>query len=87
MWYYQYAVEWYCEVDSEEMRDNGILAAENYEAAVGILNKVYGDKNIEQMWLQPLTDDVLVFHSENSKMGESFKEYLMKVEDIDYEIF
>lgn len=37
--------------------------------------------------MQALEADVLVFHSENSKMGESFKAYLMKVEDIDYEIF
>lgn len=83
MLYYNYALEYWDE--GERRFANGIVVGDSNAAAMDKLKDYYGEDLIEQIWIQCLTDHCLAFEDEVVDPKSSFKEYLIKMEDIKFE--
>ena len=46
MWFYQYCVEYWSDVEEKELRAEGLLRASTYIDAIKQLGKYYGEKEI-----------------------------------------
>lgn len=85
-WYYQYAVEYYNDATGMCF-SNGIVAGTNYEDALRRLKEFYGEDEIESLYMEALAaEGALVFEDINKK-DKSFKEYLIKMDEIKYETY
>lgn len=84
-WYYNFAVEYYNGVDGMSF-SNGVVAGKNYDEALEKIKEFYGEEEIESVYMEILTDGVLVFE-DIKKENKSFKEYMIKMDEIKYEVY
>lgn len=85
-WYYNFAVEYYESVNGGMNFANGIVAGSNYGDALAKVNEFFGEENIESLYMETLTDGAIVFDDSKAE-GKSFKEYMIKMDKIEYEVY
>ena len=74
MWYWEYTLKIWDDIDSEEVIRSGVICADNYSKAMEILESYYGDEILDVLCLKTICDVVFDF------------EYVTSDTDFDFEI-
>ena len=74
MWYWEYTLKIWDDIDSEEVIRSGVIYADNYSKAMEILESYYGDEILDVLCLKTICDVVFDF------------EYVASDTDFDFEI-
>lgn len=61
MWYWEYQLQFWDEIDKKETTRSGLVAANTITEAMQEIEKYYGDEIMEIQMLKPITDGLFEF--------------------------